>query len=465
MKRLLWGSLALAMSYPSAASAKTPAEMEPLTWLAVPDTKMRSVQADPKLYADLQGNGFPNIINAWGGGVLDTQRSRMVIWGGGHNDYYGNEVYAFDIVELQWERLTEPTVDWDNCGDNNADGTANARHTYAGMAYIEHADRFFVSGGALNCTSGSCGADTTWEFDFDTATWTDRQASGAHGTQCENNAAYDSTSGIVYWGDSSGLYAYDYDANSWSQLNSDYLYAAATTIDTTRGVLYAIKEGEVTTYDIAGNDFTGQVLATSGGDAYVAGTSMGLAYDPVADRIVGWDGVAVYAMDPTTSVWEVYDVPGAPEPEVARAWGRWRYVPGINAFVLIAGVDTDVYFFKLSEGGMIPDPPDDGDGDGDDDGTDEGGTEASDDGDDTGADGPSVDDDGSEGVDPDGVGDDGAGTTTSSGQTDSGGAGSDDEAGGCSCRTSSSPFGGWLLLPFIAGLRGRRRRAGGVSVG
>ena len=30
---------------------------------------------------------------------MDTTRGRLVIWGGGHADYKGNEIYAFDFAE------------------------------------------------------------------------------------------------------------------------------------------------------------------------------------------------------------------------------------------------------------------------------------------------------------------------------------------------------------------------------
>jgi hypothetical protein len=34
---------------------------------------------------------------AWGGGAHDTKRDRLIVWGGGHGDYGGNELYAFDV--------------------------------------------------------------------------------------------------------------------------------------------------------------------------------------------------------------------------------------------------------------------------------------------------------------------------------------------------------------------------------
>jgi hypothetical protein len=42
----------------------------------------------------------PTSIFAYSGGIFDTARNRMVIWGGGHSDYMGNEGYAFTLGAL-----------------------------------------------------------------------------------------------------------------------------------------------------------------------------------------------------------------------------------------------------------------------------------------------------------------------------------------------------------------------------
>jgi MYXO-CTERM domain-containing protein len=437
---------------PALAGGGTPAEMEPLTWLAVPDTKLQDVQSDPEVYAALQGNGFRMIIDAWNGGVLDTSRLRLVVWGGGHNDYYGNDMYAFDIASLSWERLTDPTVDWAQCSDPNSDGTANSRHSYNGMLYVQHADRMFVSGGALNCPAGGCGANITWAFDFDALAWNDRQPSGDHTTACGNVAAYDPAGGLVYFGDGGGLFAYSYDDNAWSQLNQDYIYNKTATVDTTRNQLVMVGGGEVWSYDLGG-DFTRETWATTGGDEFVAREAAGLDYDPTTDRIVGWADGPVWVLDPESREWTSYDIPGAPEQsaEMNGTYGRWRYVPDVNAFVLVTRVDVDVHFFKLSDGGTLPPP-----------GGDDTGTSDDDDGTDTNAEG-----------NPDTTADDGPATAASasatdptnttndpgtSGATESGAPSDDDDAtSGCGCSTSDRS-GAAAMLAMLAMLGVRRRR-------
>ena len=46
-------------------------------------------------------------ITAWSSAALDPDSSRLLVWGGGHADYAGNEVYAFDLRSLQWTRLSQ----------------------------------------------------------------------------------------------------------------------------------------------------------------------------------------------------------------------------------------------------------------------------------------------------------------------------------------------------------------------
>jgi MYXO-CTERM domain-containing protein len=413
------GALSLAL-VAATALAQSPADMPENSWLALPNTKLDAVQADPGMYAALQGNGFYTIVDAWNGAVLDTKRMRLVIWGGGHNDYYGNEMYAFDIATSGWSRLTDPTEDWTDCGDPNPDGTANSRHTYNGMAYLEHADRFWVSGGALNCTSGSCGADITWTFDFDTASWQNMQPAGSHTTGCENNAAYDPASQRVYFGDQAGLYSYSYDDNAWTKHNDDNLYAMTSTVDTKRGLLVLAGSGNVYAYAIGAGDFSQQVWSTTGGDALVAKSSPGLAYDPTTDRVVGWAGGPVYVLDPETKQFTSYDPPGAPAAPEQGMFGRFRYVPTVNAFIAVTATDEDVHFYKLSAGGTLP-PPNPG-----------------------GAGGSA------------GSGGGGGGSGGSGGSSGGSATASSNDDGGCGCRTARSDGAmAWVLLGLLALARRR----------
>src|ERR1700761_6743036 len=73
-----------------AAVAATPADMPPDSWLEIPDSAMKKVAADMEKFPKVRAVCGPSaVIDAWGGGALDTKRNRLVLWGGGHADYWG----------------------------------------------------------------------------------------------------------------------------------------------------------------------------------------------------------------------------------------------------------------------------------------------------------------------------------------------------------------------------------------
>ena len=134
--------------------------------MELPNTKIRSVlPSTPQI-----GNPV-NIVDAWNGAAVDAKRNRLIVWGGGHNDYYGNEVYALDLGTLSIKRIVDPSPNTSQSSRSSAlpDGTPVSRHTYGGLSYIGHADRMFAVGGSM----APCGsADmSTWTYDFAAQQW------------------------------------------------------------------------------------------------------------------------------------------------------------------------------------------------------------------------------------------------------------------------------------------------------
>ena len=328
------------------------------TWYEVPNSKMSAVTPAEGQFAGTWGIVGPaSVIVAWGGGAYDTKRDRLILWGGGHADYYGNELYAFDVKTLTWERITDPFVNPVLGQEVNADGTPNSRHTYGGLAYIEHADRFFGIGGSL-AGSGFDPCWRTWTFNFDTELWTNRSPSTNPVVGYDCYAAYDPESKKIWWqggGSWGGLWDYDYDSNTWAKHNDDNFPSLGNAVDTKRGLLFSIgaggeATGGVCVYDIRGGNYTRQVWTTTGGDAFVSKKAVGLAYDPKSDRIVGWHGGGVYALNPDTKAWDVYNPSGEPTPPGQGTYGRWRYIPSVNAFITVTGINDNVHFYKLTAG-------------------------------------------------------------------------------------------------------------------
>jgi ferric-dicitrate binding protein FerR (iron transport regulator) len=334
------------------SAAALVAKMPPDSWLSVPDTRMRKVVPDRSRYPNVKGSPEAVITGA-SGAALDPRRHRLVLWGGGPG-YFGNELYAFDLPTLQWRRLTDPYPDPKPEVSVHPDGTPGARSTYNHLAYLAHVDRLFALGGAVT-GSGNASCPETWTFDFETKTWENRRPSGPNpsaGFGCA--AAYDPVTRKLWWGDdyhasyrqTQGLFSYEFETNAWTRHDSDEFYFYTSTIDLRRGRLVFVGRGEVFVYDVRGSGATRRPWKTTGGDGFIAKTNPGLDYDPVRDRIVGWHGGAVYALNPETGVWTAHDASGAPTTTANGVFGRWRYVPVLDAFVVVTGIDENVHLYR-----------------------------------------------------------------------------------------------------------------------
>ena len=331
------------------------------TWHRVPNSALRPVTPP---------NGFGgkdydfrfhsvNIIGAWSGGTYDTKRNRMIIWGGGHNDYYGNELYVFDLATAQWLRLNDPDLDFElymDCFETHASGNPRSRHTYGGLEYIEHADRFWAYGGSLACGSGSS-SSKTWVFDFDQMTWTDLQPTGTAPSwdNLQEYSIYDPSSGLIYLFWHGQLFRYDYDANTWEQLDDDQVSWSekGCAIDHSRDLLVEIGDGLVGVWDLNnGGTFSRQIWTTTSADQLVSSRAPGLQYDPVADRMVAWNyGSDIYELDLDSRQWTTHVLQGGPDSVSLYVYGRFQYIPDYNVYIAISHIDEDVYFYKHTAGG------------------------------------------------------------------------------------------------------------------
>lgn len=129
------------------------------SWLRVNQNSIAAVWAPERLRNSwtVQGTEPSRIIGAWSSFAWDSRRSSLVIYGGGHANYSGNDVYTFNGGTLLWERSSLPSrvVATDLGGGYTygyaADGADNApasAHTYDNTVYLRLADRVLTFGGA-----------------------------------------------------------------------------------------------------------------------------------------------------------------------------------------------------------------------------------------------------------------------------------------------------------------------------
>jgi len=364
------------------AFEQTLIELTPQTWFEAPSSHLRDVCVPDSV--GVRGVvGCAGIVDAWGGGAYDSARRRMIVWGGGHDDYWGNELYGFDLRTGTWSRLTEPSVipagvDRDDflSRDPLPDGQPVSRHTYDGVEFLGDLDLLWAQGGSR----ARDGASTNVTWVFDASAWAQR-ASGPGGYGLAS--AYDPSSRQVFAMAAETLHIYDVDGDAWSEapgfgyapLWPRYAVGGDRTgeVDPTRRLFWAVGNGLVLVWDIdAGRAVTDDWVTTgggaysnadavgdradqlfeSGGGAVYDVPAPGFAYDTAADDFVAWPNAgAPYALDLETRTWSLGGADGAPTSETSGGtYGRWRYVAAYNVFILVNSVDENVYFYKHTSG-------------------------------------------------------------------------------------------------------------------
>lgn len=105
------------------------------------------------------GNPEPDrIISAWSGFAWDSNRGDLILYGGGHANYSGNDVYRWRARNLEWERAALPSqyelVDNAGISIDGADHAPPSCHTYGNSVFLPIADRYLNFGGAIFNTGG-----------------------------------------------------------------------------------------------------------------------------------------------------------------------------------------------------------------------------------------------------------------------------------------------------------------------
>jgi hypothetical protein len=351
-----------AIVFSSLAQAGPIDDLQPGHWYEVPNSHLSDV--GPPGWAPYDG-----VIRSWSGGAFDTNRGRLIVWGGGHRAYGGNEIYVFDVNTLQWTRLNDPSP---NPLDNvtyQPDGNPSTRHTYQYIEHIPSVDRFYTFGGAGHYGDGNYGTWNVDRFNFDTGAWETQRAVLPSVGASIGHAAYDPVEGVVYYRASANAQLIRYDPATDTYTSHGPLqpipYYGILAVDPKRRILVIIGQGYQAKWDLNNIDAGYSSFSTSGPTTLINSGLLGVVYDDVTDKFVGWTGgTTVYTLDMDTLTWT--QVAAAPTnsvnpggPASTGTYGRWRYVPSKNAFIVVNSVNLNVYFYKLSAalGGPRPTPP------------------------------------------------------------------------------------------------------------
>jgi hypothetical protein len=303
-----------------------------------------------------------NVIAPWSGGAFDTQRNQLIVWGGGHGDYAGNEVYAFNLDSLKWFRLTDPssiTGYAGGCANILPDSQPVSRHTYAGMDYVASADKIFSGGGFT--WPNACGDPVGWLFDYTLNKWV---VSAIIGYGSRGMSGYDPVAGKLWviGGTGTGFRDFNGATGVWTSHNNPGFMGQIITVDPDDRLLVGLNKGNINTYTLNGTG-TAAVHATSGDTAAINAAmpdgdykTPGFVWDPVLKCFVAWNGGAdVYTLNLTTYSFTRVGpaVTNTVIPTAAAAqgtYGRFRYSPKNNVYVVVNSISENVFLYRLTGG-------------------------------------------------------------------------------------------------------------------
>ena len=399
-----------------AQSSPAPAQSSGLPagpgWHRLPNTHMRSVclgDVPDGMYADASMTktteyGFNcNQIVPWSGGAADDAHQRLIVWGGGHSDYAGNEVSVLNLSGTPaWERFTGPTMpvpfvwdgkEWEGLkpyyvrlkdgGQPKPGASPASRHTYNSLQYVPYQNKLYSFGGSA--ANGGYLSPEVWTLDMGTKTWT---MLGPPFSQSPGypTTAYNPNNGHIVMHDKNWtLSDYDPHTNKWKALSNSVHVDDGTTaaIDPVNNLFVVVGGGA--SYPSASTYHLVQVFSVPGGGGQpwkdsgcdLTYRSGGIAWDSALGVMVGYPGGGdqVYllntgpkdivtplgtvpshkcldvSMSTKASPVKGLDYPADPEGTGHNAnlgiFGRFAYFPSLDVFVLVNNRDDDAWILRL----------------------------------------------------------------------------------------------------------------------
>jgi hypothetical protein len=325
-------------------------------WYEIPNSQLFPLCPDRP---DVQGNsGCQSVISAWNSGIADTKRERLLLWGGGHSDYLGNELYALDLKKMTMLRLTDPSpvTNVGTCPEAYVDGSPSARHTYNGLVYNPKGDAMFAFGGSKS----NCGymSHSSWRLGLEKLQWEQLTPKGTDNPQGAPGyiTSYDSRSGMIYLFDTANFFTFDPERNQFRKLSEQggVDYHLNGTIDEGQnyfimaggtGQFWAINLNNHSKFKV--EDWSRKVV---GCEKLMHSAYPGLAYYPPERSIVGWtggDSVVLFHLDKMTCEERTY--PDGPGPALQTGSnGRFRYFPSLGVFALVNNWKQNAFLLRLN---------------------------------------------------------------------------------------------------------------------
>jgi VCBS repeat-containing protein len=363
---------------------------------------------DQRPYESIAGSPAA-IVYAWGAATWDPHRLEYIIWGGGHANYEGNEIYTWSATTLEWERASLPSAVVDGPFTlETIDGylySPISSHAYDNLEFLEIANRMINFGGAAAHSGGGFvetdGTTRTGPYFWNPALANANQVGGSTGSQVdpeqhpnviggemwENREAWlagSMVSGttdyaqidgmdVVFVNDTNRLYKYtvpdvdDASLDTWEIVGTvwdTYSGPGAGAFDSSRNIYVRTSTTEFTFWDLNSPGATNRnmsfVPADASGD-FALSQFWGMEYDPVRERFVLWEGGGdVWHLEPPETLgsagWVLTketatSVQAPPKLLYADGFrgvlGKWDYVASHDVFVgVIEPVTGNIWIYK-----------------------------------------------------------------------------------------------------------------------
>jgi hypothetical protein len=332
-------------------------------WIEVPNSHLASVAY--KGASPIYGNsGSLSIMSAWSGGTFDPNNDSLIVWGGGHQDYHGNEVYAFSLKTLTWTMLDQPSSisGWSGASGILPDGTPSARHTYDSLTFIPRLNAMFEAASPASQTNGNSSSES-WLFKPSaqnpntTGVW--QQTANSISSGYDDVAVYNPTTGTV-WNEAPGTHGflteYNPTTNAWIARGTSFdpsIYGDFTgAIDPTTNRLVVVGDGHLYLWQLNLANIRYATPAVAGDLTAQNGHAPGFVWDPAVNQFVGWNGGAtLYTLDPATWQWTAHlaaaDNAVTPTaPAATGTYGRFQYDAANNVVVVVNDITQNVYILK-----------------------------------------------------------------------------------------------------------------------
>lgn len=354
-------------------------------WYQLTNTAFRGSTPDVKVptnYSSCSGCNWDltaDVMTDWGGGAYDTSRHRMMIFGGGHLGYGGNEVYALDLAANGGStaprgvyRLTNPCPTWTQNNDPICTNKPNSRHTYFGLVYSVARDAFVIFDGGMYGSAVNTG-NIVWSLDLSTLpalnetthvpndttakpsteTWSQRGSITNVSGQDVNGiadpgATMVARSGHFYMGNQHTVIDYNDTTGAFvgstltDTMNGTSYYAIWVYNSRTPNLIWHVGKGEFEKLDVTTGVHTAVSPASVTGCTFSTVTNAAgpsVAYDTNRNILVFWlGGGVVYEWTPAASggtcvARSFTNSFGCATWDSNMIYGRWAYDPTYNVFV------------------------------------------------------------------------------------------------------------------------------------